>query len=157
MKIVEPSLNIRVATPCHARWEEMEGDERTRFCGQCRKNVYNLSALSASAVADLIREKEGRLCGRFFQRSDGTVLHAGDCTVGLAARQWRRVRHMAGAAASLMLLLPGGNRVLAGEPAGKDKTPPPQPPDGNLVMGKICVVPPPSPTPKPTPTPKPKT
>src|SRR5688572_20020017 len=33
---------IRVASPCRARWDEMEGDERVRFCGHCQKNVYHL-------------------------------------------------------------------------------------------------------------------
>ena len=148
---------ILVATPCPANWNEMSGDERVRFCSQCQKHVYNLSILTAEAAAALIREKEGRLCGQFYRRADGTILHAEDCSVGLAARQWRRVKHFAGAAVSLVLLLLGVQRAPAGEPSGK-----PSPGAGGealeVVKGKICVDPPPtpSPTPKPTPTPKPK-
>src|SRR5262249_10788550 len=37
--------NVRIASPCHARWEDMVGNDRARFCGQCRKNVYNFSAM----------------------------------------------------------------------------------------------------------------
>ena len=30
---------IQVASPCHARWEEMEGDEKVRFC--CNGGRWN--------------------------------------------------------------------------------------------------------------------
>lgn len=47
----------RVATPCRADWDAMVGDDRSRFCGSCRKNVYNLSVMTAAEAATLIREK----------------------------------------------------------------------------------------------------
>src|SRR6478672_6863471 len=98
--------NIRIATPCNADWDDMSGDARVRFCGKCEKNVYNLSAMSRADAETLVREKEGRLCVRFFQRTDGTVL-TGDCPVGVRRQ---RLRHrvwasVTGAAASLMLAL----------------------------------------------------
>jgi hypothetical protein len=153
MKDILPE--IRIASPCPANWDEMKGDERARFCAQCQKHVYNLSAMSAEAAAALIREKEGNLCGRLYRRADGTVLHAEDCPVGVVARQWRRVKSWAGAAASLVLLVFGAGRAQAGEkPSGKK--PAPTPPDAPYVtMGAVCL-PSPSPTPAPTPTPKPK-
>jgi hypothetical protein len=150
MKSILPE--IRIASPCPANWDEMTGDERARFCGQCQKHVYNLSALTAEAAAALIREKEGNLCGRLYRRADGTVIHAEDCPVGLAARQWRRVKHWAGAVASLVMLVLGAGRAQAGEKPGGAK-PAPTPPAGGATLGIICE---PSPTPKPTPTPKPK-
>ena len=86
MKTPLEQLNdLGVASPCTASWDEMAGDDRVRFCDHCSKNVYNLSALTAVAAIDLIREREGDLCGRFFRRSDGTVLTA-DCPVGLHHR-----------------------------------------------------------------------
>jgi hypothetical protein len=81
---------VDVATPCHAEWNSMTGDDRSRFCGQCRKNVYNLSAMSADQAVALIREKEGDLCVRLYRRTDGTVL-TGDCPVGVG-RVWRRFK-----------------------------------------------------------------
>jgi len=149
MKDILPEICI--ASPCPANWDEMKGDERARFCAQCQKHVYNLSALSAEAAAALIREKEGNLCGRLYRRADGTVLHAEDCPVGLVARQWRRVKSWAGAAASFALLIFGAGRAQAGEkPTGQQ--PSPTPPNGSYVtMGAICL---PTPTPKPSPTPK---
>jgi hypothetical protein len=75
--------NVRVAKPCHASWEAMEGDERVRHCGACNLNVFNLSGMTRSEAEELILEKQGRLCVRYYQRRrDGTVLTR-DCPVGV--------------------------------------------------------------------------
>src|SRR5437868_7554244 len=94
--------NIRVSSPCTARWADMTGDVRARFCAQCQKHVYNLSEMTAEGAADLIREKEGKLCARFYQRADGTMLTA-DCPVGVASSM-RRLKRLA--AAGIAILLP---------------------------------------------------
>jgi hypothetical protein len=91
--------NIRVAAPCPASWDAMTGDARVRACGDCKKNVYNLSELTRDEAEALIREKEGRLCVRYFQRTDGTILLK-DCVVGRKRRRRRRIV-AAGVAASL--------------------------------------------------------
>jgi hypothetical protein len=84
MKTAIPLLaDIRVASPCHAAWGNMKGDEQTRFCSLCRKNVYNLSEMTRQEAENLIREKEGKLCVRYYQRADGTVLTK-DCPIGVA-------------------------------------------------------------------------
>ncbi len=84
----------RVATPCAADWSKMIGDNRSRFCGSCRKNVYNLSAMTASEAASLIREKEGKICVRYYQRADGTLLTQ-DCPVGIVVARRRSARVLA--------------------------------------------------------------
>jgi hypothetical protein len=38
--------NIRVASPCSADWEQMQGDDRVRHCDACNLNVYNLAAFT---------------------------------------------------------------------------------------------------------------
>src|SRR4051794_21359828 len=76
-------LRFKVASPCSADWSKMAGDERARFCGQCRKHVYNLSALRSDEVRALIQKTEGKICTRFYRRKDDTVLTA-DCPVGVA-------------------------------------------------------------------------
>jgi hypothetical protein len=99
---------IRVASPCQASWDEMEGSDQVRFCRQCRKNVYNLSGMSRGEAAALVREKEGRLCVRFYRRRDGTML-TDNCPVGLrAARRWllTQIGAVAGAFGLLGLLAP---------------------------------------------------
>lgn len=79
---------MKVAAPCAVSWDSMDGDERARFCGQCEKNVYNISEMSSREAVNLIREKEGRLCVRFYRRADGTVM-TDNCPVGL-----RRIRNL---------------------------------------------------------------
>jgi len=74
-------LHLRIASPCRAPWENMDGDERVRFCRECNRNVYNLSAMTEAEARRVVAEREGRLCVRFFQRRDGTVLTS-DCPVG---------------------------------------------------------------------------
>jgi len=86
--------DVRIASPCGARWDDMVGDERVRFCGSCEKNVYNLSAMTRAAAEALLREKEGSLCARVYRRADGTVITA-DCAVGVRKK---RVRRAVGAA-----------------------------------------------------------
>lgn len=61
----------------------MQGDDKKRFCAQCKLHVHNLSGLSADEALDLLRaSRQGRLCVRLFRRADGTVLTR-DCPVGL--------------------------------------------------------------------------
>jgi len=74
--------SVRVASPCRADWNKMEGDDRARFCQTCAKNVYNLSDMSHADAEALLQEKEGNLCVRFYQRADGTII-TDNCPVGV--------------------------------------------------------------------------
>ena len=101
-----PLENVRIASPCSASWEDMYGDERMRFCGDCKLNVYNLSGMTRYDAENLFRLSEGRLCVRYFQRPDGTILTK-DCPVGWA-RVKERVSVFATAILSLVISLFGG-------------------------------------------------
>ena len=79
--------NIKIASPCSADWNAMMGDERRRYCGECKLNVYNLSGMSKTEAENLIVNSEDRLCVRFYRRQDGTILTK-DCPVG-----WRAIKH----------------------------------------------------------------
>src|SRR5262245_7605208 len=104
--------DIKVASPCQASWNQMTGDHRARFCSRCQKNVYNFSAMTADEINALVREKEGKLCARFYRRSDGTMLTA-DCPVG-----WRgltsRLRGFRLAGAGLLLAALTASVISAG-------------------------------------------
>jgi len=89
--------NLRVASPCSASWAAMKGDARVRFCGQCDKNVYNLSAMTRHEAQALIVDREGEVCVRLYRRKDGTVINA-DCAVGTRRK---RVTRFAAAAMAL--------------------------------------------------------
>jgi hypothetical protein len=103
---LRPRFRLRVASPCPADWNAMQGDDRVRFCGQCEKNVYNISAMTHAEAEDLIREKEGKLCVRFYQRTDGTVLTA-DCPVGRRRRRKRHIVMLAGTAGLALVAAAG--------------------------------------------------
>ena len=77
------TLTLEFASPCPASWDEMEGDERVRSCGECDQNVYNFSEMTEDEALALLREREGRVCVRVYQRDDGTSLTK-DCPVGAA-------------------------------------------------------------------------
>lgn len=96
--------NVRVANPCPASWQAMHGDDRVRFCEQCKLHVYNLSDMRRVDAEQLIEKTEGRLCVRYFMRSDGTILTR-DCPVGLRAIKRRLAWALSAAAATLGLVL----------------------------------------------------
>lgn len=108
-KFTNPLDNIHIASPCSADWNEMFGDNRRRFCGDCKLNVYNLSDMNRSEAEGFLLQSEGRVCVRFFRRKDGTVLTK-DCPVGWRAIK-RRVSRIATAVFSMFAGLFGG--VLA--------------------------------------------
>ncbi len=89
-----PLDNLHIASPCHASWDGMTGDDQARFCKSCNKNVFNLTMMTRQDAEKLIRVKEGNLCVRYSQREDGTIITQ-DCPVGLerakqtALRPWR--------------------------------------------------------------------
>lgn len=136
-KFTSPLEGLRVAAPCPADWEKMVGDERVRFCGQCSLHVYNLSGMTKREAEGLVANAEGRLCVRYYQRADGSVLTR-NCPVGLRALRLR-VSRVAGAALSAVIgffaglglnfgLAPAPTRHVMGEmavPTELKRVPPP--------------------------------
>jgi Carboxypeptidase regulatory-like domain len=111
---------VRIASPCPASWDAMEGDARVRFCRLCALNVYNLSEMTRAEAEALVARTEGRICARLYRRADGTVLTK-DCPEGLRAVR-RRVR---GAAAAVFAAVASLWSVAAGQApqakGGQDK------------------------------------
>lgn len=101
-----PLERVTVAAPCNADWEEMIGNDRTRFCGQCKLNVYNLSGMTKGQAESLIASAEGRLCVRFYRRADGTILTE-NCPVGLRAIKRRLSRAATAAVSAILSFLAG--------------------------------------------------
>ena len=112
-----PLESIRIANPCSADWNKMQGNDRARFCQSCEKNVYNLSDMTRAAAENLVREKEGNVCVRFYRRADGTVL-TDDCPVGLRpARRgavWMARAALAGIAAFAALVAGAAHAARVG-------------------------------------------
>lgn len=98
-KILLPVLeNVDIAAPCPASWADMHGDSDVRFCGDCQKDVFNLSMMSTEeAGATLAASRSAAICVRFYRRADGTILTQ-DCAVGVRRRRfWRRTSGIAAA------------------------------------------------------------
>jgi hypothetical protein len=152
--------SIQIASPCPANWDQMTGDDRSRFCGQCQLNVYNIASMTADEAADLITKREGRLCIRLYRREDGTVLTK-DCPVGWRLIRRRTVRAASRMAAAAVLQMTGGLTVATGT---RDSRTPrlkylqpfttirqwlspiaqqPVIPMGRMLAGDVCFTPPP--------------
>lgn len=85
------ALQLRIASPCTESWDAMKGDDRVRNCASCKLNVFNTREMTeAEIVAMLTAANGGRVCGRIFQRRDGTILTK-DCPTGVAAIRRRVV------------------------------------------------------------------
>ena len=95
--------SLKIASPCEVPWESMQGGDHVRFCGQCAKNVYDVSRMPRAEAEALVRRSEGgRLCLRLARRADGTVL-TDDCPVGLRRLRARAV-WVAGKVAATLLI-----------------------------------------------------
>lgn len=119
-----PLDKVRVAAPCNANWDAMIGNDRSRFCGQCNLNVYNLSSMTRAAAESLIARSEGRLCVRFYRRADGSIITE-NCPVGLRALR-RRVSSFSKAIASALLSFFAGLGVYEGLKSLSILDPPPR-------------------------------
>ena len=140
----DPLGNVRVASPCPANWDEMIGDGRRRYCGDCKLNVYNLSGMTRNNAEDLLRRSEGRLCVRYFRRADGTIL-THDCPVGWAKVK-QRVTRVATAAFSIFAGFFGG--IAATVAISEDSSldcgtcrPYVRPDEPPVIMGTVSFVP----------------
>jgi hypothetical protein len=125
--------DIRVATPCTARWDDMTGDDRVRHCDQCDKSVYNLSGMTRDEAEALVIERNGVLCARYYQRRDGTIVFA-DC------KRDQPYRWIAAGAAAVLAAGVGAAGALS-------QLPPPE----QLPVPRVQLATPPPPPPPPAP------
>ena len=105
-KFTNPLENTKIASPCKANWNEMLGNERKRYCSECKLNVYNLSDMTHREAESFLLNSEGRVCVKFYRRADGSVLTK-DCPVGWQAFK-KKVSRRAKAFASVCAGIFGG-------------------------------------------------
>jgi len=102
---------IEVASPCTVDWDEMEGDEKVRFCSQCQLHVFNLSAMDVEEAGARVAEHTDDLCIRFYRRADGTMLTR-DCPEGAEGKRKRRRDQLQAAATFTFGAVVAGSMVL---------------------------------------------
>lgn len=149
---------LRVSSPCPKSWMQLRGNDRVRYCNECRLHVYNVADMSGAEIRDLVRRSSGRFCGRLYLRGDRTATLR-DCP---RQRQREFLRRTFLAASFLALVvfaalfrgmarpdtssLPGWVRAVA------DVIDPPRPDWSHCEVVGI-VMPPKSPVPPPPPVP----
>ena len=70
--------DIQFKTECSVPWDDMSGDDTSRFCGKCDKQVFNITAMSREEAEKLMMDSAGEACIGLHKRPDGTVTTA-DC------------------------------------------------------------------------------
>jgi hypothetical protein len=131
-----PLDDLRIASPCSADWNQMDGNERVRFCGQCQKNVYNLSALPRLEAERLLHESEGQICIRLYRRTDGTVLTA-DCPTGVRKRRRRRIALVAAGSALMATAAVSATMVQMGSRARTERVALPTTTMGTVALPSV--------------------
>jgi hypothetical protein len=107
---------LRITSPCRADWSRMAGDDRVRHCDDCKKYVYNLSAMTYAEAVELIESLERAPCVRYYERPDGTILFS-DCAVTRSRRREGRLL-----AAGAVLAVGAGLVALAELPPAEATT-----------------------------------
>lgn len=67
-------IAIDIPAPCSEAWESMVGNERTRHCARCDKQIHNLSVLSEAEIAELASRAD--VCVSLEVKRDGTLVTA---------------------------------------------------------------------------------
>jgi hypothetical protein len=83
----------------------MAGDDRIRFCPQCKLDVFNFSQMSSDEIQRIVAARTGRLCARFYQRTDGTMLTK-NCPVGFRSAMLRASRVAAATLTAILSVVP---------------------------------------------------
>src|SRR3954464_13694237 len=83
-------MDLRISSPCPLDWNDLIGDDRVRYCGKCRLNVYNLADMPRTELEALVRRMEGPFCGRLYLRGDrtATVSNCGGARARRLLRRW---------------------------------------------------------------------
>jgi hypothetical protein len=147
---VRRGMTLTVSSPCPKKWADLVGNDRVRFCGDCKLNVYNLAEMSPAEIEALVRRSSGRLCGQLYVRGDRTATLR-DCPTGRSGILRRRLGK---AAAGLLVVLFGlafrfvdrpdtsGWPVWARTVANWIDPDPPSPKPRLRTLGEITCVPP---------------
>ena len=63
-----------ISFSCPKIWAQMQGDEKTRFCDVCQKNVHNLSMMNQGERRALLASTGESPCVAYFKHLNGTPM-----------------------------------------------------------------------------------
>ncbi len=78
-----------IEKPCPMKWDDMQGDEKRRFCEQCQLHVHNLSAMTPKEQGDLLAPGAGWRCITYLARPGAQPVDAATWQK-LQSRSWLR-------------------------------------------------------------------
>jgi hypothetical protein len=96
--------SITIASPCTVPWDNMQGNDRTRFCTKCSQKVHDISEMTTAEAMQLLTGAEKLPCLRIHRRADGRVMTA-DCPTTRRNRVWRWLGRRSSWAASLFAIV----------------------------------------------------
>ena len=108
-----PLKQIHITAPCHESWDAMAGDDQSRFCAGCCKQVHNLSEMTREEAKTVLDRVGEHACVRFFPGPDGRPLTREDRAptepaAGVPVFRMRGPRRLAAAASWAVALLTAG-------------------------------------------------
>lgn len=125
---------ISIPVACSVSWDAMHGDDRTRFCDQCRQNVHDVSELTRAEAVELVTAGEQVPCLRIYRRPDGRVMTADCSTKRERVWKWLHKRVPWAAVAFAFVFMAGCNPFChAGVPLPR----PTQPPSDDAVQSVV--------------------
>ncbi|MBK7750098.1 MAG: hypothetical protein IPP57_17445 [Candidatus Obscuribacter sp.] len=92
-----------ITSPCPMSFNDMQGDDKVRFCSQCSKNVHNLSNMSKAEAAELVRKSDGKICA-FIRRDERGKIITDNCPQFLRNARNRLFDKIASIASWLVLI-----------------------------------------------------
>ncbi len=106
---------------CPKVWAEMQGDERTRFCNVCNRQVHNLSMMTRHERRTLLSAEGESPCVAYFKHLNGTPV---DVT---SLSKTDPLKHLLTKAAALSLstlsMLPSCTSTQMPPPEASEKNP----------------------------------
>ncbi len=132
-------MDPKINKPCHADWNEITGDQKSRHCDKCNKSVHNISEMSKEEAEQLLCQSSESVCIRIQQASNGSFK---------TQSGWMKRMAIAGAATLTLIPMTACSpkaEVLTGDPSvpySQPETPiqeEPLPEQGAPVTGKIAV------------------
>ena len=132
---MQPLPQLEIGTPCPKSWDEMSGDEQARFCGHCKKTVFNFAAMSTNDIQQVLASRDS-VCARIRRDAGGEVLTNDSPPCDLPSRRdW--LSQLASLAAMLLAMV--SLTGCRGETRSSDPVLPPNSTTEQPMMGEVCI------------------
>jgi len=124
---------LKIASPCHENFDDMQGSGAKRFCDSCSKHVTNLSDMTKIDADKFLKESAGSsVCVRYQVNGSGEVVF-GRPSPDRVQRQIHGARKMLAAAAMMLIPLLS---ACESEPADCQRTTP----ESTLIQSERAIL-----------------